>query len=66
MVQVTRHDQIDELVRRQIITLFREFLSDPDFNLELKSETSKRLKKSILSKKRGKTKSLDKVLDKYL
>jgi len=43
----------------------REILTDPDYGLELKSSFTKRLQKSIQSKKSGKTISFDDILRKY-
>jgi len=60
-----QNKKINGIVRRQVIEVIREMLSDPDFGLELKPEFIKRLKKSIKSKKAGKYTSLDKILKKY-
>ena len=63
---LNQDNKINTLVRREVVTLFREVLSDHDFGLELQTEFLKKLKKSILSKKKGRVKSLDEVLNKYL
>lgn len=60
-----QNKKINEIIRRQVIEVMREMLSDPDFGLELRPQFIKRLKKSIKSKKAGKYISLDKILKKY-
>jgi len=63
---LAQDNKINTLVRREVVTLFREVLSDHDFGLELQTEFVKKLRKSILSKKKGRVKSIDGILDKYL
>lgn len=58
--------KITEIIRRQVLEVFREILSDPDFNLELRPEAIQRLKESIRSRESGKYTSLDKILEKHL
>lgn len=53
------------LVKKSVISVFREILSDPDYGLELRLDFVKRLKKSVLSEKREEVVSLDKILKKY-
>lgn len=62
---LVKNKKFNELVRRQVIEVMREILSDPDFGLELRPEFIKRLKKSIKSKEAGKYTSLDKIFKKY-
>ena len=63
---LAQDNKINTLVRREVVSLFREVLSDHDFGLEFQTGFVKKLKKSIISKKKGKVKSLDSILDKYL
>jgi signal recognition particle GTPase len=62
---ILQNKNINKIVRRQVVEVMREMLSDPDFGLELRPESIKRLKKSIKSKKAGKYSCLDEVLKKY-
>lgn len=57
--------KLNTLVRKQVIAVLGEFLDDPDFGLALRPEFETRLRKSINSKKAGRTISLDKILKKY-
>ncbi|MDP3696520.1 MAG: hypothetical protein Q8R55_00635 [Candidatus Taylorbacteria bacterium] len=63
---LSQDNKINTLVRREVTALFREVLSDHDFGLELQPEFIKKLKKSVLSRKKNKVKSLDEILGKYL
>lgn len=56
---------LEILVKKSVISVFREILSDPDYGLELRPDFVKRLKKSVLSEKREEVVSLDKILKKY-
>ena len=58
--------KIDEFIRRKVIEIMREIVSDPEYNLELSSLAEKRLQKSLCSKKKGKVVSLDEVMEKYM
>lgn len=60
-----KEKNLDALVRRQVIGVFREFLSDPDRGLVLRKEANRRLQKSIRSKNAGKYKSLEEIFKKY-
>ena len=57
--------KLNILVRKQVIAVLREFLDDPDFGLELRPEFETRLRKSINSKKVGRTINLERILEKY-
>lgn len=60
-----KENKIESLVRRQVVGVLREVLSDPDRGLALTQTAVKRLKKSIRSKKSGKYRSLSEVIKKY-
>lgn len=49
------------LAQRQVISVFREILSDPDFGLSLRPQAIKRLKKSLLSKQSGSYRELNEL-----
>lgn len=57
-----QNKDIGELIRREVITVFREMINDPDFGLELTDYAEKKLKRSLASKKRI---PLNDVLKKY-
>ncbi len=52
-------------IRKQVISVIREVLSDPERGLDLSQEAEERLLKSLQSKKEGKTKNLKEVIDNY-
>ncbi|GMQ95533.1 MAG: hypothetical protein BMS9Abin13_650 [Patescibacteria group bacterium] len=58
----TKVKGIDESTQKQVIGVFREIMSDPDFGLPLKRGALERLKRSVLSQKAGKYKELSEVL----
>jgi len=60
-----QYKRIDAIVRQRVIEVMREILTDPDYNLELKASFTKRLQKSIQSKKNNKVISFDDILKKY-
>ena len=62
MTTVVQEKKLNNLIRKQVIEVLREYLDDPDFGLELRSEFETKLRKSIRSKKSGRTKSLDEIL----
>lgn len=57
--------RIAQIARRQVVSALREILSDPDAGLVLQEKTVGRLRKSVKSKREGKTKDLTQVLQKY-
>jgi len=57
--------EVGDFIRKKVIEVIREIVSDPDYGLELNSEFEKGLKKSVRSQKTGKVLTLDKVLKKY-
>jgi hypothetical protein len=61
----TIEKKIDLFVQKKVNEVIREILSDPDYGLEFTLEFTKRLKKSIASKKTGRVVSLEKILKKY-
>lgn len=54
--------KLNNLIRRQVISILREFLDDPDFGLELTEYAKKKLERSLSSKKRI---PLEEVLQRY-
>ena len=60
-----QYERIDSIIRQRVAEVMREILTDPDYGLELKASFTKRLQKSIQSKKSGKTISFDDILRKY-
>ena len=66
MAQTTLSERkITDLVRREVIDVMREVLSDPDAGLELTPGAVRRLKHSIKAKEAGKTKPLADIFKKY-
>ena len=41
--------KLNNLVRRQVVEILREFLDDPDFGLKLRPEFEAKLRKSIIN-----------------
>jgi len=57
--------EVEEFIRKKVIEVMREIVSDPDYGLELKPEFMKRLKKSLRSKRERQIVSFNKLLKKY-
>ena len=57
--------EVGDFIRKKVIEVIREIVSDPDYGLELNPEFEKGVKKSVRSQKAGKVLNLDKVLKKY-
>ena len=65
MIKIALHEsKLNSLVRKQVISILRELLDDPDFGLELTEYTKEKLRHSISSKRKGI--SLEKLKRKYL
>ena len=62
---LTQEKKIAAIVRRQVTSVLREILSDPDSELVLRRKTVLRLQQSLRSKNAGRLKSLSEVLRKY-
>ena len=56
---------IHTLVRKEVINVVREVLSDPDAGLELTSDFVRRLQKSVRDKDKGRTTSLSEIFKQY-
>lgn len=54
--------KIEKIAEKAALKILRQALTDPDFGLSLRPEFLKRLRKSVISKKRG-LKSLSEVID---
>ena len=65
MTTVIIPKRMHNVVRREVIDVVREVLSDPDLGLELSPKFSRRLKKSIKEKKAGKVSLLSKIFAQY-
>jgi len=61
---LAQEKRIVAIVRRQVTSVLREILSDPDAGLPLRRKTALRLQQSLQSKKEGKLKELSEVLSK--
>jgi len=62
---VTQPKNITTIVRKEVIDVIREVLSDPDIGLELTQGFIRRLKKSVKEKEVGKTSPLSEVFKRY-
>jgi hypothetical protein len=60
-----RNKKLNNLIRQMVIEVIRETFNDPDYGLPLTTETIRRLKKSIKSKKDGRLISLEEIVKKY-
>jgi len=60
-----QNENIETIVRKNVISVFREIFSDSEYKLKLRPNFVKRLQKSLETKKNGKTYSFDKILRKY-
>jgi hypothetical protein len=56
---------IHTIVRKEVIDVMREVLSDPDAGLNLTSNFTRRLKKSLKDKERGRITPLAKIFEQY-
>lgn len=61
----TKEKSISDLIRHQVVDVFREILSDPDRGFVLRESFVRKMKKSINSKRAGKVKNLLDVLAQY-
>jgi hypothetical protein len=55
----------DMAIRKQVISVIREIMSDPDAGLELRKSFKKRLMQSVRSKNAGRVKTLAEIKAKY-
>ena len=62
---MVQEKQIADIARRQVASVLREILSDPDAGSILQRKTVVRLRKSLKAKTEGKLKDLSTVLKKY-
>lgn len=66
MAQTALQDKkLHSLIRNTVVEIVQEILGDPDYGLELRPDFIKRLRKSIKSKKEGKTIPFDEIVKKY-
>lgn len=66
MAQATvQPKNISRIIRKEVINVMREVLSDPDAGLELNSHFIKRLKKSVKERKAAKTIALSRLFGQY-
>jgi len=57
--------QNKQFIRQTVLETVREIFNDPDYGLPLTSQTIRRLKKSMKSKKAGRIIGVDEILKKY-
>ena len=62
---VTNEEKITNLVRKEVMDIMREVLSDPDAGLVLSQSAVTRLKRSQKAKKAGKMESLSHIFRQY-
>ena len=62
---ILQNQRINKIVRQTVLEVIREIFSDPDYGLFLTSQASRRLKKSIQSKKVGRLTDFKDILKKY-
>ena len=62
---IIQNKNLESIVRKTVISVFREIFSDPECHLKLKPNFVKKLKKSLESKKMGRVYSFDSILKKY-
>jgi len=60
-----RNKKLNNLIRQTIIETIREVFNDPDYGLPLTSQTIRRLKKSMKSKRAGRVIDFEEILKKY-
>lgn len=56
---------IHTIVRKEVVEVVREVLSDPDAGLELTSGFVRRLQRSVRDKKAGRLTNLNKIFEQY-
>ncbi len=57
--------KLNDRIRRQVIDVVREVLSDSDAGLEITPEFSRKLNQSVRAETEGKTTSLEKIFKEY-
>ncbi len=62
---LTQEKKIATIVRRQVTSVLREILSDPDAGLPVRRKMALLLRSSMGSKQEGKLKELSEVLKQY-
>ena len=62
MTTSLQEKKIERIAEKVAIRVFKQAFSDPDFGLELWPEFERRLKKSIVSRKLGRLRSLKEVV----
>ena len=62
---LTQEKKIATIVRRQVTSVLREILSDPDAGLPLNRKAALRLQASVRAKQEGNLKELSEVLKQY-
>lgn len=56
---------IETIVRKNVISIFREIFTDPEYRLKLKPNFVKKLKKSLETKNKGEVHKFEDILKKY-
>ena len=65
ILEISQKKNIQEMVRKEVIDVVREVLSDSDAGLKLSQAFMGKLKKSIKDKERGEIIPLSKLLKQY-
>lgn len=56
---------IETIIKKNVISVFREIFADAEYQLKLNPDFEKKLKKSIESKNKRKTHKFEDILKKY-
>jgi hypothetical protein len=54
-----------DMIRKEVVDVVTELLSDPDVGLELNNSFERKLKKSVAQKAKGKVTPLSKIFTQY-
>ena len=60
-----QNENIETIVRKNVISVFREIFADPEYHLKLRPNFVKRLNKSLELKNKGKVYKFEDILKKY-
>lgn len=60
-----QEQKLNNLIKGAVFEAMQDFLFDKDYGLELKQSFVKKMQKSIASKKSGKVKPLETILQQY-
>ncbi len=60
-----QNKDIEAMIKKNVISVFREIFADAEYHLKLQPNFEKKLKKSIESKDKGKLHKFEDILKKY-